>query len=531
MCNLYLLVGVENPTDYKVTWTDIKPKVTGRQGHENVLRTPGPQLLGDAQHVESPLECWELFFTKEMEETVVHWTNKKIERVRSQMDEAVLNNSKNSYLKTTDVMELRAYYGVTYARGLLHDNMTDQRKLWGESSYGHPIYSGCIPVNRYAFLKHNITFDDIDSREERWQSDRFTAMREFFEAANDNFSKMLQPDAYLTIDETLYGTRNQISFKQYNPNKPARYGVLFKSVNASLIPYTFVAAVYAGKPVGQPTQHYIKGTSAIVKSLVNRLSENTDLRGRNITTARLYTTYDLTQWLLNRSMTTVGTLMSKRKGIPKEFLTITDRECPSYKLLYNKESQGTVTLHSYVVNTKSSGKRNVLLLSSQPPLLGVTKDVKKKPAIYKFYDYTKGGTDAVDYRMGVNTVKTKSKRWISSVVAYLLDTMRVNAQTIQALSQGKNPRTTDSIDFGWTLAIQLAKPHMERRRTVGGLSAYVQRCIDLLIGRAEHVAARPPQNPAAPRRCDLCVENLRGQPNYKKEKRQHVQSYIKVQYL
>ena len=64
MCNLYLLVGVENPTDYKVTWTDIKPKVTGRQGHENVLRTPGPQLLGDAQHVESPLECWELFFHK-----------------------------------------------------------------------------------------------------------------------------------------------------------------------------------------------------------------------------------------------------------------------------------------------------------------------------------------------------------------------------------------------------------------------------------------------------------------------------------
>ena len=53
MCNLYLLVGVKNPIDYNVTWTDIKPKETGRQGHENVLMTPGPQLLGDAQHVES----------------------------------------------------------------------------------------------------------------------------------------------------------------------------------------------------------------------------------------------------------------------------------------------------------------------------------------------------------------------------------------------------------------------------------------------------------------------------------------------
>ena len=130
------------------------------------------------------------------------------------MDEAVLNNSKNSHLRATDVMELRAYYGVTYERGLQHDSMTDQWKLWGESSYGHPIYSGCISVNRYAFFNHNITFDNIDSREKKWQSDRFTAMREILEATNDNFSKMLQPDAYLTIDETLYGTRNQISFKQ-----------------------------------------------------------------------------------------------------------------------------------------------------------------------------------------------------------------------------------------------------------------------------------------------------------------------------
>ena len=64
----------------------------------------------------------------------------------------------------------------------------------------------------------------------------------------------------------------------------------------------------------------------------------------------------------------------------------------------------------YVVNTKSKGKKNVLLMASQPPLLGVTKDEKKKPGIYKYYDYTKVGTDSMDYRMSANTVKTKSKR-------------------------------------------------------------------------------------------------------------------------
>ena len=81
----------------------------------------------------------------------------------------------------------------------------------------------------------------------------------------------------------------QISFKQYNPSKPGRYGVLYESINAALIPYTFITAVYTRKPVGEPDEFYLKGTSAVVKSLVNMLSDSVDLHGCIITTDRLYT--------------------------------------------------------------------------------------------------------------------------------------------------------------------------------------------------------------------------------------------------
>ena len=69
----------------------------------------------------------------------------------------------------------------------------------GESSYGHLIYSGDLSVNRYACLKHNVTFVYIDSREQRWHSDRFATLHDFFEASNNNYAKMLQLNAYLTI--------------------------------------------------------------------------------------------------------------------------------------------------------------------------------------------------------------------------------------------------------------------------------------------------------------------------------------------
>ena len=50
------------------------------------------------------------------------------------------------------------------------------------------------------------------------------------------------------------------------------------------------------------------------------------------------------------------------------------------------------------------------MLMSQSLLYRFTKDEKQKPAIYKYYDYTKDGTDIVDYRIGKHTVKKKSQR-------------------------------------------------------------------------------------------------------------------------
>ena len=46
-----------------------------------------------------------------------------------------------------------------------------------------------------------------------------------------------------------------------------------------------------------------------------------------------------------------------------------------------KNEDGLVILNSYVVKTNSSGMHNVMLF----------QDKKKKPLVYKMYDYTKRG--------------------------------------------------------------------------------------------------------------------------------------------
>ena len=82
----------------------------------------------------------------------------------------------------------------------------------------------------------NIRFDDAETRPHLWNSDRFAALTEMLEMLNTNFAKHVLPDDFLSLDETFYPMRVQISFKQFNLSKPAKYGLLFKSINAALYP-------------------------------------------------------------------------------------------------------------------------------------------------------------------------------------------------------------------------------------------------------------------------------------------------------
>jgi hypothetical protein len=45
----------------------------------------------------------------------------------------------------------------------------------------------------------------------------------------------------------------------YNPGKLHHYGLDFKSINDSQLVFTYQSSVYAGRPKGEPDEHYIQG--------------------------------------------------------------------------------------------------------------------------------------------------------------------------------------------------------------------------------------------------------------------------------
>ena len=99
---------------------------------------------------------------------------------------------------------------------------------------------------------------------------------------NKNCGKFLVPNDYLSLDDTFYPTRTQISFKQFNPSKPAKYGMLYKSINAFRYPFTFSTAAYPAKPKAEPTSYYTPGMSQTVKYLIQNLECHINLVARSV---------------------------------------------------------------------------------------------------------------------------------------------------------------------------------------------------------------------------------------------------------
>ena len=443
----------KSKTAETITWTDEPPEDRGRQRQCDIMKEKQAPRTREARCCKTPREVFDLFITRSMVDTVVQSTNKRIQETINKLGDALEEDDTKPFVRTTDAEEIYALFGLFYFRGLLGVNLKAVHRLFSDR-YGHPVFGGTMSRNRFSFLSGHLCFDYPSTRRERWVTDRFAAFRNIFEEFNDNCSKHLIPSEYLSMDETLYPMRTQIAFRQYNPSKPAKYGLLVKSLNDARVSYTYRSLVYAGKPQQLPAQHYVSGNENYVKGLIEAVDQKQGLQGRNLSMDRLYTSINLAQWLLQKRMTCIGKMQQNRVGIPEDLKKTNDRELLSTRQLWEK-TKSDLVLTSYVVSS-SKGKKNELVLSTTKPLQGVTRDDGcRKPAVIKLYDFTKGGTDNVDQRIAIYSTRTKSAKWTRSALSFVLDTARVNSATLFAIATGVSPRSIDSFEFAWDLANSL----------------------------------------------------------------------------
>ena len=207
----------------EITLVNQKPFIPGRQRAADVMLTK-PGVSRHTRNVKTPLDSFEFFFTDKLFETITDLTNIRIEETLARTIIPECSRNKYSWLKVCTVIEMRAFIGLMYYRGLYGLNMMSTNVIFSER-HGPPVFSATMGKNRFGFILYHLCFDDRETREERRKHDRFAAFRDVFEEVNEKFGKALIPEDYLSLDETLYPSRQRISFRQYNPDKPSKYGI------------------------------------------------------------------------------------------------------------------------------------------------------------------------------------------------------------------------------------------------------------------------------------------------------------------
>ena len=230
-----------NKNTKAISWTSDFP-TQGRQRACDIINigdNPGT-LLGAARNIDTIENKLNFLFDDQMLDLLVSETNNFIERKLQTLKIFKEHLFETSKVKTSP-FEMHTRIGFIYVRGLYRLNHHKTDILFNDKT-GPPIFGAIFSRNRVNFLLASICFISRDER-----------MKNF----------------HMTIDETLYPMRHQIAFRQYNPNKPHKYGPLCKSLNDASLSFTYKTTPYAGKPTNGDGLYYIDCIKNYVKYLVN----------------------------------------------------------------------------------------------------------------------------------------------------------------------------------------------------------------------------------------------------------------------
>lgn len=136
---------------------------------------------------------------------------------------------------------------------------------------------------------------------------------------------------------------------------------------------------------------------------MNQLCQPFERSNRNIIFDNFFTSFELTQNLLSKRLTCVGTLRKNKGCIPQLFLPHKNRSIESTIFRFRKN----MNLVSYVPKTNKA----VILLSSTHHDNEINETNKNKPSIILHYNSTKGGVHTLDQLAHSFSVKRKSNRW------------------------------------------------------------------------------------------------------------------------
>lgn len=358
-----------------------------------------------------PNNCsvWDIFsmiFDDMLIDKIRDWTNARADMIRSSVTLSRGSNMKKWKAVTSE--ELKRFLGLCIIMGNIQ--MPSIKCYWSKNIiYNHPLFGMAMPRNRFETILRCICFysqtDDT--------SNRLHKIDQVMIHILTNIQNIYYPGENLSLDEALVLWRGRLSFKQYIPNKTAKYGIKLYEL---CTPDGFLlnVLIYTGK--GTVNNENGHATSVVYKVAKDYLG-----KGHTIYMDNFYNSVHLAKALYKDKTHVVGTLRKNRKGNP-------------VRVVASKIRRGETIFkrNGCVLVQKWRDKREVLSISTKHRAsMGEITDrrgnKKLKPLTIIDYNNNMSGIDRCDQMVSYYSTPRKYVRWYMKIFFHLFDVTIWNA--------------------------------------------------------------------------------------------------------
>lgn len=454
-------VNTADLSDWNDAPTDPESDSDGEDGAErrqrwkvndrsNLQKQPfgGPQpgstvILGPDSN---ELDFFQLFFPQFLIELLVEQTNLYARQKIAQKPDPNWRN-------VTD-REMMAWLGVRVYMSLIVVPQTAM--YWSKDPlFGNLSIRRVMKRDRFDKISQYLHVNDRQQNVPRGQPghDKLYLVRPILEAVLDNCLRNYNPHQNVSVDEAMVKFRGRLSWRQYLPAKPTKYGIKVWMRADPTNGYVNEFQVYTGR---EGNNREVGLATRVVLDLTRAIWGHHHI----INTDNYFTSPTLADQLLLHDTYFRGTVRTNRKGFPIQHLPKKDvKNQGQFKTAQKGDLTACVWMDKKPIYTLSTADNPATIASSVTrKVRGVDRQVPA-PSIIPEYNGNMNGVDVADHLRTEYGTYRKAKKWWLYLFWFLFDLSLTNGFILMRESANHQRRTKNDrqkprtmVDFRMALA-------------------------------------------------------------------------------
>ena len=363
--------------------------------------------------------------------------------------------SDTHWLPTT-AKEMRAFFGINMAMGIT--DMPEYKDYWSADPLLRNDYIASImPRIRYEKLCQYMHCS-VPQREDH--ADKLAKVRPIITLCERQFKARFHPSCNVSIDEALIRYDGRLSWKQYMPKKPVKWGFKLWCLCDSSTGYCVAFSVYTGAS-NDDNNGMDLGYRVIMRLMRGYLSAN-----RCVFADNYFTSVHLAKDLLDADTYLCGTTRASRRDFPNGLAQNRVRRGESEKWV-NDDGVLLCKWHDkrdvYMIATGDAGDDTVRPTRRDHEVVDMSV-----PRCVLRYNKSMGGVDHLDQMRSYYSVGRSGRKWWKYLFWGLIGIGSINACTLWRLCNRplpSNERLFSLKTFKVRLIHELADPFINERLT------------------------------------------------------------------